>query len=142
MITIRIDEDTLLEMLVDRVKSWTDDDDTIELFEQYYDHMVYSGCFDSADVDIMSVVDNDYINNLTIVTEEEYKKERAEYIEEQLKDDGFYDEDCTEEEREEARKEYEKDTPTWEELEIGKHNLDFLSGYYIEAKTDNSILMS
>ena len=142
MVKVNIDEDTLLELLVDRVKSWTDDEDTLELFEQYYEHAVYSGCYEGADLDIMAIVDNDYVGNTTITTREEFEKDRAEYIEEQLKNDGFYDEDCTEEEREEAKKEYEKDTPTWEELEIGENNLEFLSGYYIEAKTDNSVLTS
>lgn len=142
MITVRMDEDTVIDLLVNRVKYWTDDDDTIELFEQYYTSMVEGGCFDGADLDIMSIVDNDYVNNTSIVTREEFEKDRDEYIQEQMKSDGFMDEEVSEEEREEALKEYEEDTPTWEDLERGEHNLEFLSGYYIEAKTSESLLLS
>ena len=144
MITVKIDEDDLLDMLMDRVGYWTDDKDTLDLFEQYYDHMVNGGCFDGAELDIMSIVDNDYINNTTIVTREEFEKERSLYIEEQMKSDGYdlNDEDLTKEEYDEALQQYEDDTPTWDDLETGEHNLEFLSGYYIEAKTDNSMLIS
>ena len=142
MISVRINEDDLFEMLMNRLKTWTDDDDTIELFEQYYDHMVYGGGFDGAELNIMSIVDNDYVNNTFIVTREEYEKDRKEYIEEQMKADGFMDDEVTEEEKEKALKEYEEDIPTWEDLETGENTLEFLSGNYIEAKTNNSLLMS
>ena len=142
MITVRMDEYDVIDLLVNRVKYWTDDDDTIELFEQYYTSMVEGGCFDGADLDVMSIVDNDYVNNTSIVTREEFEKDRDEYIQEQMKSDGFMDEEVTEEEREEALKEYEEDTPTWEDLERGENNLEFLSGYYVEAKTSESLLLS
>lgn len=37
MITVKIDEADLLDMLVYRVKHWTDDRDVLKLYEQYYD---------------------------------------------------------------------------------------------------------
>ena len=75
MITIKIDEDTLLDMLMDRVKVWTDDDVVLKLFENMYDSLVYGGCFDGAEVDIMSIVDNDYINYKSVIYKEEYPED-------------------------------------------------------------------
>lgn len=143
MITVRMDEDTVIDLLVNRVKYWTDDEDTIELFEQYYTNMVEGGCYDGTDFDVKVIVDNDYLmNNTFTVTREEFEKDRDEYIKEQMKSDGFMDEEVTEEEKKEALKEYEEDTPTWEDLERGENNLEFLSGYYIEAKTSKRLLLS
>lgn len=143
-ITVNLDEYEAIDMLVNRVKYWTDDDEIIELFEQYYTSMVEGGCFDGADFDIMSIVDNDYVNNLSIITREEFEKDRDEYIEEQLKSDGFNreDEDFDIDEYNEALEQYEEEITTWEDLERGENTLEFLSGYYIEAITDSCLLMS
>lgn len=162
-ITVTIDEADFLGMLVERVKYWTNDADTIELFEQYYDHMVYGGCFEGINRSIAEIVDNDYVNNTSIITEEEYNKAREEYIKEQLDSDGFSDDDrptvedyedkedfeeelkTFEEEKAEALEQYEEDTPTFDDLEIGEipsSISDFLGGYYIEAKTDSCLLVS
>ena len=119
-ITITIDEDDFLDMLVDRVKSWTDDENIIELFEQYYDHMVYGGCFEGTSRSIAEIVDNDYVNNTSVITEEEFDEARQKYIQEEL----------------------EEDTPTWEGLEAGEELPDFIDGYMIEAKTDSCMLVS
>ena len=142
MITVRMDEYDAIDLLVNRVKYWTDDDDTIDLFEQYYTSAVEGGCFDGADFDVMSIVDNDYVNNTSIVTRAEFEKDREEYIKEQMEADGFMDEEVTEEEKAEALKQYEEDTDTWEDLERGVNACPFLSGDYIEAKTNESLLMS
>ena len=78
MATVHIDNETMLEMLMDRVKHWTDDDDTLELYSQYYERMVYGGAFDGCDFDIMQIVDNDYVNWLAVVSDDDL--------------DGFFDE--------------------------------------------------
>ena len=142
MTTVRMDEYDAIDLLVNRVKYWTDDDDTIDLFEQYYTSMVEGGCFDGADFNVMAIVDNDYVNNTSIITREEFEKDREEYIKEQMEADGFMDEEATEKEREEALQQYEEDTDTWEDLERGVNACPFLSGDYIEAKTNESLLMS
>ena len=143
-ITVEIDEDTAIEMLVDRVKYWTDDNDTIELFEQYYTNMVEGGCFDGGEFNVMSIVDNDYVNNTSITTREDFEKDREEYIAEQLADrlNELTDEEVTEEEKQEALEQYENETITWDDLECGNNTCEFLSGYCIEAKTDNCLLIS
>lgn len=182
-ITITIDEEDFKDMLVERVRHWTDDQDTIELFEEYYDNMVYGGCFEGTNRSIAEIVDNDYCNNTSVITEEEYNKAREEYIQESMESDGygednrptienyaeqysceyirmedgsikFTDSDDQEDfeqeladfdrEKQEALKQYEEDTPTFEDLEVGEvpsESSDFLDGYYIEAKTSSAILV-
>lgn len=73
MITITIDEDTLLEMLLNRVEYWTNAQNIIDLYKGYYSRLVRSGCFENCKLDIKSIVDNDYIVNLTIITKEEFE---------------------------------------------------------------------
>ncbi len=73
MISVRIDEDTLIEMLMDRVRFWTDNPDTLDLYEQYYSNAVWGGVFDGADLDVMGVVDNDYVNWLDVITEDDFE---------------------------------------------------------------------
>ena len=72
MVTVKIDEEALLDMLVDRVEYWTDDSDVVELYSKYYENMVYGGCFEDSTFDVNSIVDNDYINWLTVADREEY----------------------------------------------------------------------
>ena len=141
MITVQIDEETLLEMLMDRLRAWTHDSDDIDLFNQYYENRVYSGCFDGAELDIMSIVDNDWVNNLSIMVRAEYEKERTEYIETRFNEEIASGE-FTKKEQKALRQEIEEETPTWDDLECGEHNLEFLSGYYIEAKNENELLIS
>lgn len=139
---VNIDNYDAIDMLVERVKCWTDDDDTIELFEQYYTRMVEDGCFDGCNFDIMSIVDNDYVNNTTIVTRDEFEKDREDYIEERIKLELEQLEDYDEAVEEEIREEINNNTVEWEDLDIEENTLEFLSGYYIEAKTNNCLLMS
>lgn len=71
MLNIMIDEDCLLDALHNRVTFWTDDEDVITLFDQYYEHMVYAGCFSGSKIDIMGTVDNDYVNWFSVYGKEE-----------------------------------------------------------------------
>ena len=74
MVTVTINEDTLLEMLLDRLRFWTDDESVINLYRDYYEGLVYSGCFEGCTLDIMSIVDNDYINNLAPIRKEDFEQ--------------------------------------------------------------------
>ena len=74
MVTVTIDEDTLLEMLLDRLRFWTSDESVINLYRDYYEGLVYSGCFEGCNLDIMSIVDNDYINYLTPIRKEDFEQ--------------------------------------------------------------------
>ena len=150
MITVQIDEDTLLDMLMNRLETWTSDDDTLELFNKFYENRIDGGCFDGAELDVMSIVDNDYINNTSIITREEYDKERNEFLRDEIQNfieenKNQYDDDEQEDYRE-SLKDFIADkleeAPEFDDLETGEHNLDYLSGYYIESKTENSLLIS
>lgn len=65
---VRIDEDTAIEMLMDRVHFWTDDDIVCELYHKMYENYVYNGCFDGGEFDIMKIVDNDYVNYCDVIS--------------------------------------------------------------------------
>lgn len=74
MITVTINENIFLGLLLDRVKFWTSDEDVIDLYKNYYKELVFSGCFEGSELNIMSIVDNDYINNLTIISKEDFEE--------------------------------------------------------------------
>ena len=74
MVTVTVDEDTLLEMLLDRLEFWTSDEDVINLYRDYYENLIVSGCFEGCTLDIMSVVDNDYCNNLATISKEDFEQ--------------------------------------------------------------------
>lgn len=67
MITVKIDEETALEMLCDRVRAWRSGAEA-ELFDKMYESYVYGGCFDGAEFDVMSIVDNDVVNYCDIIS--------------------------------------------------------------------------
>ena len=149
MITVQIDEDTLLDMLMNRLETWTSDDDTLELFNKFYENRIDGGCFDGAELDVMSIVDNDYINNTSIITREEYDKERNEFLRDEIQNfieenKNQYDDDEQEDYRE-SLKDFIADkleeAPEFDDLEIGDGRL--FNGRYdcIEAKTDDLILI-
>lgn len=68
---VKIDEDTLVEMLMERVEYWSSDWVTLALFRQMYESYVYGGCFECMKLDVMQIVDNDYVNNCIIISEGE-----------------------------------------------------------------------
>ena len=74
MVTVTIDEDTLLAMLLDRLEFWTSDKSVINLYRDYYEGLVYSECFEGCTLDIISIVDNDYVNNLTTISKEDFEQ--------------------------------------------------------------------
>lgn len=74
MITAKIDEGILLELLMDRVEFWTEDELTKSLFRDYYEDLIDRGCFDNCELDIMSIVDNDYVNNLITISKKDFEQ--------------------------------------------------------------------
>lgn len=74
MVTVKIDEGILVELLLDRVKFWTSDEIVIDLYRDYYEELINSGCFEGCELDIMGIVDNDYVNNLTIINKEDFEQ--------------------------------------------------------------------
>ena len=149
MITVKIDEADLLDMLVDRVGYWTDDRDVLKLYEQYYENMVYNGYFDGAELDINSIVDNDYVNYLTVVDRDEYNKDREEYLRDSIKNfikenKDLYDEEEKADFLQELKdkiEELKEEAPEFDDLEIGESSIELDRYRCIEAKTDDLILI-
>lgn len=74
MVTVEIDEDVLLEILLDRLEYWTSDESVIDLYRDYYEELIYSGCFEGCTIDIMNIVDDDYVNNLETISKEDFEQ--------------------------------------------------------------------
>lgn len=87
-ITVRIDKDDALNALVDRVRYWTQDEKEIELFSKMYEDYIWNGCFDDGDFNIMSIVDNDWVNYTAIIRadDEDFEKVLKVYKEQGLGD--------------------------------------------------------
>lgn len=73
MITVKIDELALLDIIMTRVECWIDNPIKENLLEDYYKGLVYSGCFEGAKLDIATIVDNDIINNTTFIHKEDFE---------------------------------------------------------------------
>lgn len=65
MVTVKVREDDLLDMLMERCRFWSGLD--LELFEKMYENYINGGLFDDAELDIMAVVDNDVVNWTTVI---------------------------------------------------------------------------
>lgn len=91
MVTIKIDEDTLLDLFNERVSHWTDDEDTVELFSQMYESYIDNGLYEGAEIDIMEIVDNDYVNYCKVIYDDD---ERYAEISEYFKREGCGDCSC------------------------------------------------
>ena len=70
MINVKIDETTLLNLFMDRLKYWTSDDDVLKLYESYIEELIDCGCFNGSELDVAMFVDNLYINDTTIMDKE------------------------------------------------------------------------
>lgn len=66
---VKIDNDTALEMLMDRLQVWTDDSTTHELYREMYENYIDCGVFENGEFDVMAIVDNDYVNYCDVISE-------------------------------------------------------------------------
>lgn len=91
-VTITMDEEDFLDLLMDRVAFWTKTRycPEYDLFEKYYEDAVYNGVFDGMDEGINYIVDNDYVNNGRIVYPDDYDyaEIKAKYEDGSLEDEG------------------------------------------------------
>lgn len=71
MFTIKIDEDDALELLMDRVRVWTTDEEVINLYEQMYESYIYGGFFKGSEFEVMKIVDNNYVNYCSVLYADE-----------------------------------------------------------------------
>ena len=70
MINVKIDELTLLNLLMNRLEYWTSDDDVLKLYESYLKDLIDCGCFENRELDADLFIDNLYINDTTIMDKE------------------------------------------------------------------------
>ena len=66
---VNIDNSRAVDMLLERLEHWTDDLVTYRLYESMYENYVDGGVFDGGNFDIMAIVDNDYVNWCTVISE-------------------------------------------------------------------------
>lgn len=64
---IYVDNDEFLDMLIDRVKHWTEDPDVVGLYAKMYENYIEDGIFENTNASISEIVDNDYINYCDII---------------------------------------------------------------------------
>ena len=88
MMTIKIEESKAVDLLLERLENWTDDETTYKLYESMYENYVFDGCFDGREFDVMQIVDNDYVNYCDVISEgdEAYEDIKALYEKEGISD--------------------------------------------------------
>ena len=64
---VQIDNDTALDLLIDRLQQWTDDTEIVKLYEQMYENYIESGAFDGGELNVSLIVDNDWVNYCTVI---------------------------------------------------------------------------
>ena len=70
MVTVKISEDQLLDMFQDRLEKalgWWGDVSNMDLHLEMYESMIEGCCFDDAELDIMSIIDNDIVNYTSVI---------------------------------------------------------------------------
>lgn len=90
---IKLDIKDFLELLVERIEYFTDDENIIGLFKVMYSNLINAGCFlENEAIDIAELVDNDYFNYCHVIDSdnENYGKIKALY------EEGEYDISCEE----------------------------------------------
>lgn len=75
MITCLLNEETALDMLIDRVEQWTNDEDVIKLYAEMYENYIASGCFDGIEFNVNAIVDNDFVNYCDVLYEDDERYE-------------------------------------------------------------------
>ena len=66
-ITVKINKDDLLDMLLARCDFWGTSRENKDLFEKMYSNYIDGGVFAEVELNIMAIVDNDVVNYTTIL---------------------------------------------------------------------------
>lgn len=66
-VTVKIDKDYLLDMLLDRCNFWGTSRENKDLFEKMYSNYIDNGVFAECELNIMTIVDNDVVNYTAII---------------------------------------------------------------------------
>ena len=92
-ISMNLDEETALELLMNRLEVWTQDYTEQRLYKQMYEAYIDGGCFDGSDFDPKMIVDNDWVNYCNVVWPDD---EEYEGIAELYEENGCGDISCEE----------------------------------------------
>lgn len=95
MITVTLENDEALDMLMDRLEVWTQDKEVQNLYEKMYESYIDGGVFDGGSFNVMEIVDNDWVNYCSVVTKEECNEKDWDKLV-QLYFDGERDISCEE----------------------------------------------
>lgn len=93
LVNVQMEDWELLEMLLDRLSYWGQEDNR-DLFETMYQNYMDSGCWDGIEFNVMSIVDNDCVNYCSVLYKEDYKEDFEKLLE--LHRNGEYDVSCEE----------------------------------------------
>lgn len=76
MVNVRIHEDTIKSMIDERIAYWKGRfcDELLELVAEHLYDLIDNGCFEGIELDIMSIVDNAFVNDFDIVYDKENGK--------------------------------------------------------------------
>ena len=74
MITVKIDEEYLLDLLMQRVEYWHKWNKLCALYEKYLKQLIYDGFFENVELDIKNTIDN-MITTTRILTKKELDME-------------------------------------------------------------------
>lgn len=87
-INVKIKKDYVIDLLTNRLSVWTNDKEVVDLFIKMYERYLDEEVFDNLDIDL--IVDNDFINDCTIIEkgDEEFEKVQK------LAKEGYYDISC------------------------------------------------
>lgn len=67
MVKILMNERDVIDLLVERVAVWEENEDIKTLYELMYTDYVDGGCFDGIELDVNLIVDNDVINWCSVI---------------------------------------------------------------------------
>lgn len=67
MITVQMEERDILDLFIQRINYWTDNPVIAKLYADMYERFLEDGCFNNTHLDIQEIVDNDYVNNCSII---------------------------------------------------------------------------
>ena len=91
-INMKVEKDDVIDLLVNRVRFWTDNEDVVDLFRQMYENYVEEGVFDELNVNL--IVDNDYVNNCGVIEKGDEEFEKVQELAKQCCYDISCETDC------------------------------------------------
>ena len=87
-INVKIKKDDVIDLLVNRVSFWSNNEEVVDLYKQMYERYIDEEVFDNLDINL--IVDNDFINDCTIIEKGDEEFEKVQ----ELAKEGYYDISC------------------------------------------------